>query len=63
MTANVSSDRGKLVLAALLGAAGGGLVVVLATRAIPRLMGRAMSQVIQSMSAHTGEESCNPADI
>ena len=59
----VGSDRGRLVLAALLGAVGGGLAVAIATRALPRLIGSIMSHMMQNRSSQMGEGGCSPADI
>jgi hypothetical protein len=58
-----STERGRLVLVAVLGAMGGGLAVTLATRAIPRLVDHTVSKVVQGMSDLIGEEGCSPADI
>ncbi len=57
-------NSGKtVVIAFLLGAAGGGLLVTLATRAIPKMMSQMMAGMMQNMMAHMGEEGCNPAEI
>jgi len=47
------------VLAALLGAIGGGLVVLLATRAIPKMMSRQMSKMMARMK----EGGCEPSEM
>jgi hypothetical protein len=47
------------VLAAVLGAIGGGLVVALATNAVPRMM----SLMMQNMRDHIGEAGFNPAEM
>ena len=51
------------VLAALLGAIGGGLVVLLATRAIPKMMSRMMSGQMRKMMAQMKEGGCDPGEI
>jgi hypothetical protein len=56
---NTSSRNKGYVLAALLGAIGGGLIVALATRAIPKMM----SGMMQNMMAQMGEDGCNPAEM
>lgn len=56
---NISSRRKTYALAAALGAIAGGLVVVLATRAIPRMM----AGIMQRMMAQMGEGGCNPIEI
>jgi len=53
-----SRNRGY-VIAALLGAIGGGIIVALATRAIPKMM----SGMMQNMMARMEKDDCNPADI
>jgi hypothetical protein len=47
------------VLAALLGAIGGGLVVLLATRAIPKMMSGQMSKMMAQMK----ESGCEPSEM
>ena len=61
--ANTVSDRRKYILAASLGAAGGGLFVALATRAIPRMMSQMMSGMMQNMMSQMGEAGCDPAEM
>jgi hypothetical protein len=51
------------VLAAILGAIGGGLVVVLATKAIPRIMSQMMPRMMQNMMAHMREGGFDPSDM
>ncbi len=41
---NAQSSRGKYVLAALVGAAAGGAIVALSTRAIPKMLSTMMAQ-------------------
>ena len=45
-------NRGYILAAAALGAIGGGVVVIFATRAIPRMVSRLMSQMMQNMMSH-----------
>ena len=57
-----SRNRGY-VIAALLGAIGGGIIVALATRAIPKMMSQMMSGRMQNMMAQMEEGDCDPAEI
>jgi CheY-specific phosphatase CheX len=57
-----SHNRGY-ALAAVLGVVGGGLIVALATKAIPKMMSQMMSGMMQNMMARMGEGGCNPAEI
>ena len=50
-------------LAAALGAIGGGLAVVLATEAIPRMMSQIMPLMMQRMMAQMGEDGYDPAEM
>lgn len=47
------------LLAAILGAIGGGLVVVLITRAIPKMM----ASIMRNMMSQMGEDGCTPGDM
>jgi hypothetical protein len=42
-------NRGYILAAAALGAIGGGVIVIFATRAIPRMVSRLISQIMQNM--------------
>jgi hypothetical protein len=54
--------RGYL-LAVAVGAIGGGLAVLVASRAVPRIMGPAMAGMMRQMMSSMHEEGCSPADI
>jgi hypothetical protein len=56
---NTSSHNKGYVLAAVLGAIGGGLIVALATRAIPKMM----SGMMRNMMAQMREGGCAPAEM
>jgi len=51
------------LLAAILGAAVGGLVVAYATKAFPRMMASRMSQMMRDRMAQMGEAGCDPAEM
>ncbi len=50
-------------LAALAGAIGGGLLVAIATRAIPKMMSEMMSKRMETMMAQMKEGGCSPAEM
>ena len=58
----ISSYKGYII-ATILGAVGGGLIVVLATKAIPKIMSQMMAGMMQNMMARMKEEGCNPAEM
>jgi hypothetical protein len=60
---NFDSDRKNFLLAASLGAIGGGVFVALATRAIPKMMSQLMSNMMGNMMSQMGEAGCDPAEI
>ena len=51
------------VLAIILGALGGGMLVVLATRAIPKMMSKMMSGMMQNMMGQMEKEGFNPGEM
>lgn len=56
-------NRGYL-LAAVLSAIGGGLIVAVATRAIPKMMSQMMPRMMQNMVARMeGEDGYSPAEM
>jgi len=60
---DVDSRKAGYVLAALLGAVAGGLVAILGTRALPKMMSQIMSGMMQNMMTAMGEEGCDPSEI
>jgi hypothetical protein len=57
-------DRGAgYLLAGLLGAVAGGAVVIIATRAIPRMMSQMMRAMMQDRMAQMEEMGCEPSEI
>jgi cytidine deaminase len=57
------SSRKGYIIATILGAVGGGLIVALATRAIPKIMSQMMAGMMQNMMVQMKEEGCNPAEM
>ncbi len=56
---HVNSRYKTYLLAAILGAIGGGLVVVFVTRAIPKMM----AGMMRTMMSQMGEDGCTPGDM
>lgn len=54
---------GGYLLVAALGAFVGGAVVLVASRALPKMMSQMMSSMMSNMMEQMGGEGCNPADI
>ncbi len=59
---NPRSSKGKYVLAALVGATAGGLVVALSTRAVPKLMSE-MEAKCKQMMARMAQGGCEGGDL
>ena len=59
----MDKNRRVYFLIALLGAIGSGLVAVLATKAIPKMMSKIMQSMMQNMMVSMRESGCDPADI
>ncbi len=57
------SQRGPYLISALLGAIGGGILVIVATRAIPTMMTNMMSGMMRKMMSNMGECGCNPQQM
>ena len=53
----------KYVLVAILGAIGGGLLVAVATKAIPKMMSGMMSGMMQNMMGQMRESGVSPAEM
>ena len=60
--ANTDPNK-RCISAALLGAIGGGIIVALATRAIPKIMSQMMSEMMQNMMFRMRESGCDPAEM
>ena len=52
----------RYILALILGAIAGVLLVAYARRTFPRMMASMMSQMMRDRMAHMGEAGCDPAD-
>jgi hypothetical protein len=48
------------ILAAMLGALGGGIFVLFATKAIPKMMSQMMPEMMQNMMAQMRAKGCSP---
>jgi hypothetical protein len=48
------------ILAAMLGAIGGGIFVLFATKAIPKMMSQMMPEMMQNMMAQMRAKGCSP---
>lgn len=59
----VNARSGGYWLAAFLGAAVGGGIVLLATKAIPRIVTQIMAGMMQNMMAQMRANGCNPSEI
>ncbi len=57
------SQRGSYLIPALLGAIGGGVLVIIATKAIPTMMANMMSGMMRNMMCRMGSSGCNPQVI
>jgi len=53
----------KYALVGLLGAAVGGLIVVVATNAVPRILCGTMAAMMENMAGKMGEAGADPSDI
>jgi hypothetical protein len=59
----INTQTRKTILAAFVGAVGGGIVVAVATRAIPKMMSQMMSEMMRNMMSQMGEGGCDPAEM
>ncbi len=57
------SNRSGYIVAALLGAAAGGLFVVCITNAIPKMMKRMMAGMMDNMRAQMSSGKCKPDEF
>jgi hypothetical protein len=61
---NTASEQRKgYAVATLLGAIGGGLFVILATKAIPKMMAQMMSGMMKNLMSGMSENGCNPSEM
>ncbi len=61
--AGIRADRLRYVVAVLLGVCAGGLLVAVATRAVPKVLSGMMAGMMQNMMVSAGSEGCEPVDI
>jgi hypothetical protein len=57
-----SQNRGYL-LVGILSAIGGGLIVAIATKAIPKMMSRMFSEMMGNMMSRMREQGCDPVEM
>jgi hypothetical protein len=57
------SHKRNLLIAAILGAIGGGFVVAITTRAVSKIMQQIMPALMSGMMKQMGESGCNPQEI
>lgn len=58
------TNRRSYLIATLLGFIGGGILVTIATRSIPKIMNDIMSNMMGSMMAQMAEQGgCSPAEM
>ena len=60
---NKGSPYKGYFLAAGFGAVGGGILIALATRAIPKMMSKMMAGMMENMMADMGAGDCSPSDM
>ena len=56
-------ERQRYILATFLGVVFGGLVVAIATKAIPKMMSQMMFGMMKNMMSQMGEAGCSPSEI
>jgi hypothetical protein len=61
--ASKRSGKSGYILAAILGAVGGGAAVAFATDAVPKMLSRVMSGMMGNMMAELGAGECDPAEM
>lgn len=59
----MSDQRKNYAVTFLLGAIGGGILVTLATKAIPKMVTQIMSGMMQNMMSHMSESGCDPSEM
>ena len=57
------AEKTNYIISGLLGAAAGGLVMLVLTQAIPRMMQRMMSGMMETMRAQMHAEGCQPEEM
>jgi hypothetical protein len=63
MMPELERNRRGYLLAAMVGAIGGGLIVTIATKAIPKMMSELMAKMMQSMMLNMRESGCTPGEM
>ncbi len=57
------SQRGVHLGSVLLGAIGGGILVMIATKAIPTMLANLLSAMMGKMASHMETSDCNPPEM
>ncbi len=57
------TQPGPYLISALLGAIGGGILVIIATKAIPTMMANMMSGMMGEMMSQMRASGCNPQEM
>ncbi len=57
------SQRSPYLISTLLGAIGGGILVIIATKAIPTMMANMISGMMRKMISQMGGCGCNPQEM
>ncbi len=58
-----NSQTGRYLISALLGAVGGGLLVMVATRALPTMLANFMAGMMRNMMSHMETGGWNPKEM
>lgn len=58
-----AQERRRTILAAFIGAVGGGLLVAFGTKAIPKLASQMMQNMMQEMMSNMREMDCSPEEM
>ena len=63
MKSNNDKKFAGYIMAVALGALGGGFLVAVVTKAIPKMMSKMMAGMMENMMSQMGEGDCDPVDM